>query len=294
MGRWWCRYDFRRSTYDVVIVSAVRACLLAGACLPLYSQPPTRAGCTGRVAATFLCAVCVLALLVKAALYGHSLGDEHGAQLGLFVTQPFLAMAEFVLLARSAPPPLVGAEGDDKEIGLIDFFRVLRPYFWPRGLCNRMRALSTYALVAVSKCANVIAPIFIGRSMQHLHEGSEDLAIAPLAGYCSLLLLSACAKNCQSIVYQDVKLAAYREIASETFCHVHSLSLQWHLSKKMGTELRSMDRGVESANTVVTYLFLYLIPTLIESAAVTLLFLFHFQQWLLALVAAVSSTHNEY
>ena len=47
----------------------------------------------------------------------------------------------------------------------------------------------------------VLAPIYIGRAMQRLHEGEEDSALLPLAQYVGLLLLSATAKNCQSIVY---------------------------------------------------------------------------------------------
>jgi ABC-type transport system involved in Fe-S cluster assembly fused permease/ATPase subunit len=41
-----------------------------------------------------------------------------------------------------------------------------------------------------------------------------------------------------------------------------SLSLDWHLRKKMGNTLRAMDRGVESANSVVNYLFRANPPTL--------------------------------
>lgn len=52
------------------------------------------------------------------------------------------------------------------------------------------------------------------------------------------------------MVYLKVKQTAYVEIAEETFRHLHTLSLEWHLKKKMGNVLRSMDRGVSAANTL--------------------------------------------
>jgi ATP-binding cassette, subfamily B, heavy metal transporter len=59
-----------------------------------------------------------------------------------------------------------------------------------------------------------------------------------------------------------VKQQAYIEIAEQTFGHLHSLSLQWHLKKKMGNVIRSMDRGTDAANNLITYLFLYLVPAI--------------------------------
>ena len=69
-----------------------------------------------------------------------------------------------------------------------------------------------------------------------------------------------------------VKQVAYEQLAVTTFTHLHELSLEWHLKKRMGNVLRSMDRGVNAANTVVTYLILYLMPSLAECFAVFVVF----------------------
>ncbi|CAJ1411230.1 unnamed protein product [Effrenium voratum] len=86
----------------------------------------------------------------------------------------------------------------------------------------------------------------------------------------------------QSLVYIKVQQAAYIEIADNTFAHLHSLSLDWHLRKKMGNVIRSMDRGIQAAQQTMQYVFLYLIPTLVEAFAVTLIFIFHFNNMQLA------------
>jgi ABC-type transport system involved in Fe-S cluster assembly fused permease/ATPase subunit len=66
-----------------------------------------------------------------------------------------------------------------------------------------------------------------------------------------------------------------------------SLSLDWHLRKKMGNTLRAMDRGVESANSVVNYIFLYLVPTVVECLVVIGVFMLHYKSAALALLVFV-------
>ena len=50
----------------------------------------------------------------------------------------------------------------------------------------------------------------------------------------------------------------------QTFKHLHRLSIGWYLRKKTGAVMRSMDRGIMSANTVVNFLFLRLGPSIVE------------------------------
>ena len=43
--------------------------------------------------------------------------------------------------------------------------------------------------------------------------------------------------------------------------------------------MKSMDRGVDAANSLVTYMFLFLIPAMAECLAVSILFFAHYAQW---------------
>ena len=51
--------------------------------------------------------------------------------------------------------------------------------------------------------------------------------------------------------------------------------------------MKSMDRGIDATNTLVTYLFLYIIPALGECLAVIILFFVQFRQWTIGLCIAV-------
>ena len=61
--------------------------------------------------------------------------------------------------------------------------------------------------------------------------------------YSALSLCSKVFKELQNVIYLKVKQTAYAEISVTVFEHLHSLSLEWHLKKKMGNVLRGMDRG---------------------------------------------------
>lgn len=53
----------------------------------------------------------------------------------------------------------------------------------------------------------------------------------------------------------------------------------------MGNVIRSMDRGTGAADTLITYLFLYLLPALLECIAVCIVFLVKFHDAGISLVA---------
>jgi len=183
-------------------------------------------------------------------------------------------------------------------LSFMQTLKVLKPYFWPSTgkstevLMNRIRASTTWICVALSKVANIISPIYLARATNALSAAlkttsdPQEITAAmswPIVQYASLIFLSKALKEAQSLVYIKVQQAAYIEIADTTFAHLHGLSLDWHLRKKMGNVIRSMDRGIQAAQQTMQYVFLYLLPTLVEAFAVTLIFVFHFNNTRLAI-----------
>lgn len=190
--------------------------------------------------------------------------------------------------------------------GSLTFFQtlgVLKPYFWPSTgewkevLINRTRACSTWLFVILSKVTNLVSPIYLAQATNALasalKRSSDPQVITaeiwrPLVIYATLIFLSKAFKEGQSLVYIKVQQEAYIEIADKTFAHLHGLSLDWHLRKQTGDVIRSMDRGIAAAQQTMQYVFLYLVPTLVEAAAVTLIFVYHFNNTRLALFVGVN------
>lgn len=170
--------------------------------------------------------------------------------------------------------------------------QVLWPYFWPdkgsdSATLNRIRSSLTWVMVVLSKGSNLYAPFFLAIAANCLIAKNLNAAGKAMIIYCSLRLAAVVFREMQSILYIKVKQQASIQLQEMTFAHLHTLSLHWHLSKKTGSVMKSMDRGVEAANSMVTYLFLYLIPAMAECIAVSVLFFVHYTQWELGVIVLV-------
>jgi ABC-type transport system involved in Fe-S cluster assembly fused permease/ATPase subunit len=158
---------------------------------------------------------------------------------------------------------------------------VLKPYFWPDATAssatlNRIRALATWVFVILSKACGILAPIYIGRASTALTRMEYPACIRNVVWFCLLTLASAVCKEGQSLVYLRVAQAAFVQLAELSFRHLHSLSLDWHLKKKLGEVIRSMDRGILACDTLIKYLFLWLIPAVAECILVVVIFATYF------------------
>lgn len=67
-----------------------------------------------------------------------------------------------------------------------------------------------------------------------------------------------------------------------TLILTYRLSLDWHFKKKLGEVLRSMSRGISACDTLVKYLFLWLVPAIAECILVAVIFSVYFDELLLA------------
>ncbi|KAL0587002.1 hypothetical protein ABG067_003342 [Albugo candida] len=185
---------------------------------------------------------------------------------------------------------LEGTSGDNviEGVPFSKMMCILRPYFWPNGTANRARAFSTYLFLFLSKLLNLLSPLYMAKATNAIIKQDAKTALFALAIFSGMTLGSKLLKELQSLIYLKVKQTAYIELATYTYAHLHALSYDWHVHKKLGDVLRSMDRGVESANSVVSYLFLSLFPTLGESIVVLVIFAAHFQLASLSFIAFMS------
>jgi ATP-binding cassette, subfamily B, heavy metal transporter len=182
-----------------------------------------------------------------------------------------------------------------KGLTTYELLVILSPYFWPGGRSrtawwNRLRSTSTWLMVTLSKACNLIAPFYLSYATNDLLAGSYHAAIRSMVAYATLRFSSSLCKELQSILYINVKQQAGIELQTSTFAHLHQLSLQWHVTKKTGSVMKSMDRGVEAASSIVSYMFLYLVPALAECLAVVILFFYQYDQYSLGISVFVGVT----
>jgi len=109
-----------------------------------------------------------------------------------------------------------------------------------------------------------------------------EMAIKYSIFYALIQFCGSTLKECQSLVYLRVAQAAYIQLSEASFNHLHSLSLDWHLRKKLGEVIRSMDRGIAACDNLMKYLFLWMMPAIAECILVTIIFAIYFDYFPLA------------
>ncbi len=175
-----------------------------------------------------------------------------------------------------------------KGTDLYGLAKVLMPYFWPSSeepdyVKNRIRSVSTWIIVIVSKILSVISPLYLGVAVTALYDGNVSKCVEYILWYTLFSFGGRGLKELQLLVYLRVKQTAYIAVAMTSFSHIHRLSLQWHVKKKIGNVMRSMDRGNTAADNLVMYLFLYLTPCLFEIFLTIFVFFGKFHDWRLGL-----------
>jgi len=168
------------------------------------------------------------------------------------------------------------------------FARLLKPYFWPdatdaSAVSNRVRAVATWICVVAGKACGLVSPLFLGWATTSLAHSRYGATIRYSCLYALVSFLGASFKEGQSLVYLKVAQAAFVQLSEAAFGHLHSLSLDWHLRKKLGETLRAMDRGIAACDTLMKYLFLWLIPAMAECLIVVVIFATYFHYLPLAL-----------
>mmetsp|Transcript_11620 Transcript_11620/g.17975 ORF Transcript_11620/g.17975 Transcript_11620/m.17975 type:complete len:864 (-) Transcript_11620:84-2675(-) len=167
------------------------------------------------------------------------------------------------------------------QLSRAAIFTLLKPYFWPHATSrsaalNRTLAILTWVFVIAAKFCNIASPIFLGWASTALAHQDYALCIKYSIAYSVIQFFSSAFKEAQSLVYLKVAQAAFVQLSEVTFHHLHSLSLDWHLRKKLGEVIRSMDRGIAACDTLMKYMFLWLVPALAECLVVCIIFISYF------------------
>lgn len=188
-------------------------------------------------------------------------------------------------MSRHSPP--ADTAGDARQTPRSDWqtLRTLFPYLW------RYKARVVIALVCLvlAKVATVAIPLVLKDVVDHLAAGPRALLAVPVAlivAYGVLRLASTAFGELRDAVFAKVAQGAIRQVALETFNHLHSLSLRYHLNRQTGGMTRDISRGTRGIGTLLTFMLFNILPVILEITFVTVI-LVTLYDWRFALVTGV-------
>jgi ATP-binding cassette, subfamily B, heavy metal transporter len=142
----------------------------------------------------------------------------------------------------------------------------LFPYLWE----YKGRVLAALIFMVAAKLANVGVPVLLKNlvdSMSIQPGGAAAMLVVPvglLLAYGLLRLSTTLFTELRELVFAKATQGAARHIALETFRHLHSLSLRFHLERQTGGMTRDIERGVRGIESLISYSLFSIVPTLIE------------------------------
>ncbi|MDF1486370.1 ABC transporter ATP-binding protein/permease [Ramlibacter sp. H39-3-26] len=180
----------------------------------------------------------------------------------------------------STPPPSSPAPARPVQTDW-QALRRLFPYLWH----YKWRVIAALLFMVGAKLANVAVPLLLQRLVDSMTLRPGDpramlvVPVALLLGYGALRLMTSLFAELRELVFAKATQGAVRSIALETFRHLHSLSLRFHLERQTGGMTRDIERGVRGIESLVSYSLYSIVPTIIEVALVLGILAVRFDAW---------------
>ena len=160
-----------------------------------------------------------------------------------------------------------------------EIYQFLKPFLWKK-LSRKLRIFFIFCFIFLifAKLATLITPIILGKTIDSLSlldsmQNSNSLLIIGLIASYGLAKISSLAfGEIKDSLFSFVSQSATREIALIVFKHLHSLSIDFHFSRKTGALGRFIDRGTKGIEFLMRYVVFNILPVLIEIILVCIIF----------------------
>ncbi|ANQ09467.1 Multidrug resistance protein 2 [Plasmodium coatneyi] len=179
-----------------------------------------------------------------------------------------------------------------------EFSNILLPYMWPsrrvdqkgNSLILRTYVVAIFLLIILSKVFSVVCPIYLGLASNEVLNKDMKNSVFYLSMYVSFFFISKFLKEICGILYSQVQQSAFIELQESIFQKFHNLSYEWFSTKNAGGIMRIVDRGTESANSLMNSLLMYIIPATIEGIVTCIIFVIKYKNSLLGSVLYLGLT----
>jgi ATP-binding cassette subfamily B protein len=174
---------------------------------------------------------------------------------------------------NNAPDPVEVQDAAERRSGLRTI-RKVAPYLWPADKpWVKQRVVIALVMLALAKIVAVTTPFFYREAVNLLSgEGASPAwmlgagAVAITVVYGLSRVLNIGFQQLRDVVFARVAQRALRQLALETFEHIHALSMRYHITRKTGGLSRIIERGVKGVEFLLRFLLFSIGPLILELA----------------------------
>src|ERR1700761_4965579 len=171
----------------------------------------------------------------------------------------------------------------------------LMPYLWPKGRADlRARVLVSIVFLVLATGFTSVSPLIFGWAVDQLRPTPTNIAIGAvlslIAAYVISRIMMQTFAQLRDGIFAKVQYHAMRQVAVQTFAHVHTLSLRFHLERKTGGLSRVIERGTKGIDNILSFALFSVFPIIFQVLIYAGLLLYTFNVWValtaIAMVAA--------
>src|SRR5579863_4209954 len=160
----------------------------------------------------------------------------------------------------------------------------LMPYLWPKDRPDlRARVLVSIVFLVLATGFTSVSPLIFGWAVDRLRPTPTNIAIGSvlslIAAYVISRIMMQAFAQLRDGIFAKVQYHAMREVAVETFAHVHTLSLRFHLERKTGGLSRVIERGIKGIDTLLSFALFSIFPTILLLAFYSAILLIDLNIW---------------
>ena len=184
----------------------------------------------------------------------------------------------------------------ERASGLRTIRRVA-PYLWPADKpWVRQRVVLAIVMLVAAKVVAVITPFFYKAAVDALAgEGAAWMLAIGAVGltvvYGLTRLMEIGFQELRNVLFTRVGQRALRQLALETFEHIHRLSLRYHITRKTGGLSRIIERGVKGVDFLLRFLLFSIFPLILQLLMIMAIFFWLFDIWYLVTVVVTISLY---
>ncbi len=183
---------------------------------------------------------------------------------------------------RKLTASATSADVSDRPTKGWETIRRVAPYLWPSapgmGWVKR-RVMIALTFLIVARLVSVFTPFLYKAAVDSLTNEHRDDgwlliygAVGLTVAYGVARLASVAFNELRDAVFVKVGQRALRQLALETFTHIHRLSLRYHITRKTGGLSRIIERGVKGVDFLLRFLLFSIGPLIIELTLVSAIF----------------------
>lgn len=163
--------------------------------------------------------------------------------------------------------------------------RELWRYIWPEGRFDlKVRVVLAMSFLVMAKVIGIYVPFLFKDAVDILTGDAETstgmiaaaVPIGLIIGYGTARVLTQAFGEIRDAIFVKVGQNALRNIALNTFRHLHLLSLRFHLERRTGGLSRVIERATRGIDFLLRFMLFNIIPTILEIAMISSIFWINF------------------